>query len=386
MSLLSFTQLWPFIVVIMLLLASQTPVISAQDGGKDCDGVCATRQQQRLDVHGTDLLDVGQLLTKVKEAREAMYDMLKKDYGEKYFNDFFFKDGVSRGTSSWFSAGEGETSINRFRRKLKMKILQMQINLLGEEKDIEGCDCAASLSVGAASSNRERKMMRTRVLTDTPTDTTDSATDIDSFFNRFVWATGGHSAAAAHGNLYNESYTAYMTRAVEPIFAAAGIDFEGRNYAMGGMSGAPEVAMCNEAIFGTDADVISWDFGMTDGRAFEKTLLYASRSGVHRNRPMHVSMVIDGRGYQDRIKQIKKVEEQGLPAMMLQRTILGDVSNALPDMFGMTEADAQALPPFVRDFKCEGNLEKGDPSCGLHKYNDDICPGRKFKASWHPGW
>ena len=45
----------------------------------------------------------------------------------------------------------------------------------------------------------------------------------------FIWATGGHSSAAGHGNLYNESYTAVMERGVVDVFDAVGIEFIGRN-------------------------------------------------------------------------------------------------------------------------------------------------------------
>jgi hypothetical protein len=78
----------------------------------------------------------------------------------------------------------------------------------------------------------------------------------------FVWATGGHSASAGHGNLWSQSYTAAMERGAKPLFAAAGLDFVGRNYAMGGTASAPEQAFCVDAVYGTDIDVLSWDFGM----------------------------------------------------------------------------------------------------------------------------
>jgi hypothetical protein len=58
--------------------------------------------------------------------------------------------------------------------------------------------------------------------------------------------------AAGHGNLHNETYTAFMEVAAQPIFESVGIEFEGRNYAMGGMRSAPEFALCQESIFGTD--------------------------------------------------------------------------------------------------------------------------------------
>jgi hypothetical protein len=51
---------------------------------------------------------------------------------------------------------------------------------------------------------------------------------------RFVWVTAGHSAAAGHGNFQNETSIAFLNQAVTQVFAAIGIDFEGRNYAMGG--------------------------------------------------------------------------------------------------------------------------------------------------------
>ena len=53
-------------------------------------------------------------------------------------------------------------------------------------------------------------------------------------YAKFVWATGGHSVAAAHGNFYRESYTANLGRDLQPILSAVGLDFQVRNYAMGG--------------------------------------------------------------------------------------------------------------------------------------------------------
>lgn len=44
----------------------------------------------------------------------------------------------------------------------------------------------------------------------------------------FVWATGGHSSAAAHGNYYNEPYTATLERTGKGVFDAVGLDLVGR--------------------------------------------------------------------------------------------------------------------------------------------------------------
>jgi hypothetical protein len=62
----------------------------------------------------------------------------------------------------------------------------------------------------------------------------------------------GTAAAAGHGNLHNQSYTAFMESAAKPVFDAIGIQLEARNYAMGGMASAPLLAFCNEAVYGTD--------------------------------------------------------------------------------------------------------------------------------------
>jgi hypothetical protein len=52
-------------------------------------------------------------------------------------------------------------------------------------------------------------------------------------------STGGHSAAASHGNFYaTDSYTARMQELVQDLFKDVGITFVGRNYAMGGTSAA----------------------------------------------------------------------------------------------------------------------------------------------------
>ena len=49
---------------------------------------------------------------------------------------------------------------------------------------------------------------------------------------KFIWASGGHSSAAAHGNYYNESYTAVLERSGKGVFDAVGLDLIGKNYAM----------------------------------------------------------------------------------------------------------------------------------------------------------
>jgi hypothetical protein len=133
----------------------------------------------------TDITIAG-LLAKLKTARKELDERLKEGYGQYYEPMFYVTDGVSRGRNAFISGNDNgkdvHVSQDRFKRKLKIKVL---------EKMVHGK-------------------------------------------TNFVWVTGGHSATAGHGNLYDESYTAYLERAVKPAFDALGLGFEARNYAMGG--------------------------------------------------------------------------------------------------------------------------------------------------------
>jgi hypothetical protein len=62
------------------------------------------------------------------------------------------------------------------------------------------------------------------------------------------------------------TYTACLEREVKPLFASIGMHCVGRNYAIGASNLAPETAFCFDPIFGKDADILSWDYGMTDSK------------------------------------------------------------------------------------------------------------------------
>jgi hypothetical protein len=58
----------------------------------------------------------------------------------------------------------------------------------------------------------------------------------------------------------------------------------------------------------------------------------------------------------------------------------------IPDTFGKTDAEIQVMPPYVQYFRCNEQIEAGDPGCNDYKYNKTLCPDRAYQASWHPGW
>ena len=76
----------------------------------------------------------------------------------------------------------------------------------------------------------------------------------------FTWVTAGDATAAAHGNLFSQSYTSILQDTVESAFRTLGIIFQAKNYGMGQYSSGPELGLCMNEVFGDDIDVLMWDF------------------------------------------------------------------------------------------------------------------------------
>eukprot|EP00548_Thalassiothrix_antarctica_P003947 CAMPEP_0194137246 /NCGR_PEP_ID=MMETSP0152-20130528/7163_1 /TAXON_ID=1049557 /ORGANISM="Thalassiothrix antarctica, Strain L6-D1" /LENGTH=680 /DNA_ID=CAMNT_0038834201 /DNA_START=31 /DNA_END=2073 /DNA_ORIENTATION=+ len=343
-----------------------------------CAAFCPARQDQLIKHHGGDLIDTNYLVKTVEKERDNFHKMLKENYGEESFKSMWIDKETNQvvGNRAIFSANmESDVSYKKLKRKLQLKALRVQIALMEDKKNIGGCDCTET-SV-SSSSRRGRRILNSEKTIVLP--------EVSDYFERFVWSTGGHSAAAAHGNLFNESYTSYLESSAKDAFRAIGIEFIGRNYAMGGMDSAPQLALCNEAVYGVDADVISWDFGMTDGQAHWKTNLYANRIGMHKNRPAHVSLNMAGRQLKGRVLELQKAESDGVPSLYLKPEIQDKITEGVPDVYGMKPDDVAKIGPFARYYKCKDTVEKEEP-CGNMKWNDNVCPKRKFKTSWHPGW
>ena len=76
----------------------------------------------------------------------------------------------------------------------------------------------------------------------------------------------GNDDAAGHGNFFDQQYTIVLQRQAADLLAAVGLNFVTRPYAMHSSTSAPELAVCVREIYGSDADIVTWDFAMTDGR------------------------------------------------------------------------------------------------------------------------
>lgn len=260
----------------------------------------------------------------VLEAKREFDLLLKEDYGD-YSEKIFEKTSAL----SYFKYPSGK-SLERLRRRIKIKLIESQM--------------------------------------------------IQKSNTTFIWAVGGHSAAAAHGNLFQNAYANVIEESLKPIFGSLGIHFYGKNYAMGGTKSGPEVAFCMESIFGRDVDIISWDYGMLDGRSPELYNLWSQRANLLPSRPILFSF---GQRYADEIhRDLELVGGTGF-----ERNF-GDVRKIFPDS-DRSETDVDTLPRGVKNYLCNnGHVEAGEP-CGTNpvKFNTSgVCKFVGYQTSWHPGW
>jgi hypothetical protein len=80
----------------------------------------------------------------------------------------------------------------------------------------------------------------------------------------FVFAMGGHSSAAGHGNHFQQSYTLQVQWILEAVFSRLGVRHQARNFGNGGL-GTLHNGIAAGSTYGPDVDMLMWDSGMTEG-------------------------------------------------------------------------------------------------------------------------
>jgi hypothetical protein len=342
---------------------------------KLCSNVCTQRWETRLEV--ANLLDRSELILHVETAKKRLLKKLEEAYGE-YFEPIF----VDEETGNYRpSKPVSDDSMERLKRKLMIKVLSMQERFENSSEDFKGCMCS-----GKDGGHAVRDDVLEILDTDDPKVLLEGIGVTPDIFERYVWATGGHSASAGHGNLYNETYTAYMEGDLKNVFGSIGIDFVGRNYAMGGTASATMMSMCHKEIFGQDIDFFSWDYGMTDGKKAFRCFHYTYRGAMSPSRPAVMLMHSGGRNGPARLEPIQELEKAGLAAFIQDDKDLTEMRAQFPDSAGISMEDLKDLPELTRNYKCGTSIEKGDPFCGTEKFSKwGGCPKREKQATWHPG-
>ncbi|KAL3938697.1 MAG: hypothetical protein SGARI_001643 [Bacillariaceae sp.] len=154
---------------------------------------------------------------------------------------------------------------------------------------------------------------------------------------------------------------------------------------MGSQSSAPEDPMCFEQIFGNDVDMFCWDYAITDNINYYMLLFSAYRAGVSSGKPAFLARQVFGYPSEKRLGILQELEEMGLPTFYEDEDLYRAMKDAIPETQGLSGAEINAMPEYVRSFKCGGFLEKGDPTCGDEKYTKFVCNERPRQTPWHPG-
>lgn len=266
---------------------------------------------------------------KLQHAQEDLYDEIYSNYGE-YTHLLFNRTEIMADLVITSATGTNRSSISihRLKRRIKRKIMEG----LGSGRDAMP----------------------------------------------FVWVTSGNSVAAGHGNLLHQSYTGVLERAITPAFAAVGLALETRLRAYSGIWSAPEVALCMESYFGTNVDILGWDFALTDNRDTWRYRVFANRAGLMPSMPTIV--MLSGPA---QLQIGFELEQHG-------QAVLGMVDHnplrrRIPD--SLEHPNPAELPPAVQYFLCKGS--EITPPCNNYKYNGTPCEevGKiRGRANWHPGW
>lgn len=189
--------------------------------------------------------------------------------------------------------------------------------------------------------------------------------------------------AAGHGNFFGEQYTMVLQERAADLFASVGLNFEARPFAMHSSTSAPEVAACVKEIFGTDVDMLAWDFAMTDGRWHWRLEFFGHRVMLL---PKHPTMlVLRAELDSERKSTVEHLVTEGMGALRLDEAYMGAVKAKFPDSH--YHADLDTLTEHVRYFRCGHTIESGPGGCSQYKFtHNGTCDDRDGQTNWHHGW
>lgn len=196
----------------------------------------------------------------------------------------------------------------------------------------------------------------------------------------FTFVTGGHSAAAGHGNLFRQSYTMQFHKVMEPILGLLGVTLQTKNFAQGGM-GTLQSSLGMRDIYGDEIDMLIWDSGMTENDAFSQEI-YMRQAMISGKR---VPFIFGGKW-----DWLHFAWKEGFADV-------GQFGTGMVDIPDTTdEVHAQVLPYAVRFLKCVAgngaicNDNKYRANCWVNR-SDVIPPTPQVEnpggqVVWHPGF
>jgi hypothetical protein len=174
----------------------------------------------------------------------------------------------------------------------------------------------------------------------------------------FVMSFAGYSVTVGRGNYFSQSFPFVVERILQqPMQSLFNVSLTVRNAAIGGIPSFP-YGFCLAHFLGEDADVVSWDYGMNEGRGSAILESYLRHSLLLPKKPMMI--LLDNNP--ERTKLLEEYTSR----------------NILPDAIQVQRAND------VLDFN-PSTLSQNNAPRGFQEWDKfgagDGCPGR---SSWHP--
>jgi hypothetical protein len=322
---------------------------------------------------------IRQMKEKLETEKKNFIRQLYIDYGTPYF-DQMFREVVEDKENVMTSSTNDSSSYDNDRLRNPLRMIFQHKNSTSYQRLKQRV--MKKIIHGALLEIRQQHKRTTIKNNVSTTEHDDDEEDKVSF----VWVTSGNSIAAGHGNLYDETYTSIIEHSLRSMNMKSifHIEFIVRNYALGATKSGPEIALCLQEIFGQDIDILFWHYAVTDNRDVNIMYLFLYRSGFIPSHPINILFDVSTSRHYGVIEAL--LQKNHLPILHMNSDVLKDVLQYVPDSFGLSEEQIQQLPRLIRNFRCQKQIEDGDPYCKQEKYNLTVCPTRLYQTNWHPGW
>ena len=178
---------------------------------------------------------------------------------------------------------------------------------------------------------------------------------------QLVLSFAGYSVTVGRGNHYNQSYPFVLQRILQPLLSSEfdGMELIVRNAAIGGIPSFP-YGFCFSHFLGSDANGISWDYSMNEGKSSTVLEAYLRQSQAQLAQTQPMMIVLDTN--HERCQLLNKYIDSEL---LLDGICVGMAKDAVPDLKNILSQPH--LPAGFQNWDEFG----ASPNC----------PGR---GNWHP--
>ena len=131
-------------------------------------------------------------------------------------------------------------------------------------------------------------------------------------------------------------------------------------------------------------DIITWDFGMTDGRTHWRIEFFAHRVHILPNHP--VLLVLQAGTDPARKELVEHLTQEGLTALRQDEEYLVRKQLEFPDCRTATADEIAAMTEHVQYYRCGYGFEMGG-NCTSYRFTQNgTCDERSNMNHWHHGW